>query len=444
MKRRLGVYALIMCVLSWLQWSCGVGPIPSDLHTHGEEDTHGQLDDGRSEQALRVSESITTRCSTSVVRGLSEQLLAEINCIRPSTMASISGISGVTLGSAVLPWLQKPAAEALRRAVAARKTSMYITSAIRTLPQQYLLYEWYRRGLCGIPLAASPGNSNHEAGLAIDTSDYSGWRPTLSRYGFRWLGGNDPVHFDYVQGGVDLRGLSVLAFQRLWNRNNPKDRISEDGGYGAQTAARIARSPGEGFPLGASCKTSPPPVAPPNPPNKTESFDAIELYWARESDGRYKLHALAPDRIVKVEYYVDNFLIAIAERKQGDNFPAFYRFSVEKAQRLFEVRGFDTNGKRVGLGVGMLDVTEGPSFSIRQLGTNLYEVSLERPPTEVAAVEVDIDRFPITDTTTNQRRNTRRAVRFAIQQLGTRQVSLSTFNADGSLRGTLQRSFTFR
>lgn len=432
-------------MLSWFQWSCGVGS--GDLHIHGEEDTHGQLDDGRTEQALKVSEAISTRCSTSAVRGLSEQLLAEINCIRPGTMASISGISGVTLGSAVLPWLQKPAADALRRAVSARKTSMYITSAIRTLPQQYLLYEWYRRGRCGISLAASPGNSNHEAGLAIDTSDYGGWRPTLSNYGFRWLGGNDPVHFDYVQGGVDLRGLSVLAFQRLWNRNYPNDRISEDGGYGAQTASRIARAPGDGFPVGAVCNNPQPPKPPvtsPNPPDNTETTDAIEVYWAREADGRYKLHALAPSRIVKVEYYVDNFLIALSERSIADNFPAFYRFTVEKQQRLFEVRGFDANGKRVGLGVGMLDVTDGTSFSIRQLGERLYEVSLERPPSDVSAIEVDVDRFPLTDTTSNQRRSTRLAVRFALQQIGLRQVSLSTFHSDGSLRGTLQRSFTFR
>ena len=38
----------------------------------------------------------------------------------------------------------------------------------------------------------------------------------MTANGFRWLGSNDPVHYDFVFGGtVDLRGLSVTAFERL-------------------------------------------------------------------------------------------------------------------------------------------------------------------------------------------------------------------------------------
>jgi hypothetical protein len=48
-----------------------------------------------------------------------------------------------------------------------------------------------------------------------------------------------------------VSGLSVLAFQRLWNRNNPKDRLAEDGAYGPQTEARLARAPSAGFAIGA-------------------------------------------------------------------------------------------------------------------------------------------------------------------------------------------------
>jgi len=48
----------------------------------------------------------------------------------------------------------------------------------------------------------------------------------------------------------------VLAFQKLWNRNNPGDKIGEDGAYGPQTEARLKKSPATGFATGASCTTS--------------------------------------------------------------------------------------------------------------------------------------------------------------------------------------------
>ena len=130
---------------------------------------------------------------------------------------------------------------------------MTINSALRTLPQQYLLYQWYLQGRCGIGLAAAPGNSNHESGLAIDIDDNTGWNASMSAHGFKWFGSADPVHFDYVAGGIDLRGPSVLAFQKLWNENNPNDKIAEDGSYGPDTEKRLTQSPVGGFAKGATC-----------------------------------------------------------------------------------------------------------------------------------------------------------------------------------------------
>jgi N-acetylmuramoyl-L-alanine amidase len=90
-------------------------------------------------------------------------------------------------------------------------------------------------GACGISLAAKPGNSNHEGGLAIDVNDAANWNTYLAPYNFRYLGASDPVHFDYLGGGVDIKGTSVLAFQQLWNCNNPTDQIAADGVYGPNT-----------------------------------------------------------------------------------------------------------------------------------------------------------------------------------------------------------------
>jgi hypothetical protein len=168
-------------------------------------------------------------------------------------MARIDDVPNTTLGSAVFPFLQSPAAAALRNVAKTRTVKLVINSALRTLPQQYLLYRWFQTRRCGIGLAASPGRSNHESGVAVDVNDNAGWRTGFQGNGWRWLGSSDPVHYDYTAGGVSLTGLSVRAFQRLWNRNNPADRIAEDGAYGAATETRLARSPIGGFPIGPSC-----------------------------------------------------------------------------------------------------------------------------------------------------------------------------------------------
>jgi hypothetical protein len=204
-----------------------------------------------------VSLAVTQSCSTTSVKGLSQQLVDEINCLSPGTLSSIASIKDVSLGSAVFPYLQTPAATALSKAVAARGTTMTINSALRTLPQQYLLYEWYLQGRCGIGLAAKPGNSNHESGLAVDIDDNTGWNSFMSAHGWKWYGSADPVHFDYVSGGIDLRGPSVLAFQKLWNENNPNDTIAEDGSYGPDTETRLTKSPVGGFAKGATCTQTP-------------------------------------------------------------------------------------------------------------------------------------------------------------------------------------------
>ena len=195
-----------------------------------------------------------TACSTAGAAGLSEQLLAEVECMRPGTLSSIAGIPGLGLNAGVLSKLNRGAAGALRTAVAG--SSLTLNSATRSTAQQYILYYWYEHGRCTgvVSLAARPGRSNHESGLAIDTSAYSSWKTRLANQGFRWLGSSDPVHFDYAgSGAVDIRPLAVKAFQRLWNRNHPGDRIAEDGAWGPATASRMDRAPAGGFDVGANC-----------------------------------------------------------------------------------------------------------------------------------------------------------------------------------------------
>jgi uncharacterized protein (TIGR03382 family) len=203
-----------------------------------------------------VSAAVTTTCSTTAVKGLATQLVEEIQCLKPGSLMRIDNEKGLSLGAAVFPYLQTPAAKGLLAAQKARGVTMSINSALRALPQQYLLYRWYQTGRCGIALAAKPGTSNHESALAVDVNDYTGWRATMEGKGFRWFGSADVVHFDFVgDGRVDLKGDDVRAFQRLWNRNHADDQIDVDGAYGPATEARLAKAPVGGFPIGAKCDT---------------------------------------------------------------------------------------------------------------------------------------------------------------------------------------------
>ena len=187
-----------------------------------------------------------SNCSTSVVLGLSLQVAEEMDCIQANTMTRLATGGGISfVGSAVLPYLEPDAARDLRA-----EANAAITSLFRTVVQQYLLYEWYQQGRCGIAIAATPGNSNHETGKAADLSNWANVIGAMSNHGWAHDVPGDDVHFDHT-ASADLRGLDVHAFQRLWNRNHPEDRISEDGVYGPMTAARIARSPSGGFPVGA-------------------------------------------------------------------------------------------------------------------------------------------------------------------------------------------------
>jgi hypothetical protein len=101
-----------------------------------------------------------------------------------------------------------------------------------------------------VTLAATPGNSPHEKGLAIDIQEHAKWRTVLERHKWKWRGNADRPHFTYVGDGIITNVLreSIRAFQRLWNLHNPGDRITEDGLFGElETGPRLLKSPVNGF-----------------------------------------------------------------------------------------------------------------------------------------------------------------------------------------------------
>jgi Putative peptidoglycan binding domain/D-alanyl-D-alanine carboxypeptidase len=191
-------------------------------------------------------------CSTAAVRGLSLQIIAEMNLLVPNVLVSIEGLNIKSTSLAVNPYLQSAAKEALRRAIAAKGgATLEINSTYRTIAQQFLLRSWFEMGACDIADAALPGRSNHEDGLALDTSDFDDWIVALEDENWEWFGrfSPDDVHFSFGGVGVrnDIGDIGVKAFQRLWNTHNPNDLIEDDGLWGDQTAARLRMSPADGF-----------------------------------------------------------------------------------------------------------------------------------------------------------------------------------------------------
>ncbi|AFY71502.1 Peptidoglycan-binding domain 1 protein [Thalassoporum mexicanum PCC 7367] len=189
-------------------------------------------------------------CDTGQIRGLSLQIIAVMNTLVTNVLVNFDDLNVDVNGDQINPFVQPAAKESLRLAINKRGTKLVVNSAFRTVAQQYLLRRQFELGLCGIFAAARPGFSNHEGGLALDIQDPQGWRPFLEQHSWYWLGAFDPPHFDYqfrAASRQDLGIVGVKAFQRLWNQNNPTDQIAEDGIYGAQTGARIANSPAEGF-----------------------------------------------------------------------------------------------------------------------------------------------------------------------------------------------------
>jgi N-acetylmuramoyl-L-alanine amidase len=181
--------------------------------------------------------------STSIANGLSQQLIYQLQLNMSNAFVSFDDLN-VDLLDAAFPYVQAAAKQGLQNAIQERGTKMLVNSCYRTIAQQMILYN--DRFSNPNPVAA-PGRSNHQTGLAIDIEDPRGWEPFLIRHGWSPLPG-DPPHFDYVGGGVtDIRSQSILAFQQLWNKNNPSNKIDEDGGFGPQTEDALNQSPANGF-----------------------------------------------------------------------------------------------------------------------------------------------------------------------------------------------------
>jgi len=315
-----------------------------------EDPIYGTLD-----SEVAVSAYVTSGCSTSVVVGLSKQIADEIGCMSPSSLVKFTAGGNLTFTSnAVLPYMSSAAKTALGKVT--QTSSIQVNSGFRTVAQQYLLYRWYQTGRCGITAAATPGRSNHQSGRALDVQNYSSRITAMRNQGWSHSVPGDPVHFDYL-GSPDIRGKDVLAFQRLWNRNNPGDRIGEDGAYGPQTEARLKSAPATGFAQGPTCGTNAAPMQPQMPgeppPQEVRGAEIVSI------DG--------PDKVAPSSHAVFSIQIQNTGNVQ---IPSTARLSVEggAASQLYDASSWTSPSE-----VGPLNAAIAPGA----IGT--LDVEIETP-----------------------------------------------------------------
>ena len=205
------------------------------------------------------------KCSTGKTAPLNAQIAAEVECTAPGSFSPIDDLPNVKLGAGANPFLQRASDEALARVAALEPTlTMVVNSTWRSPVQQAILKAW--QGSCGVSLAAPPGRSKHESGQAIDVPLWTIYEfyEALKAEGWVWFcettnrgfihGCRDVPHYVQAQGR-DLRAVGVKAFQKLWNRAHPSDRLPETGQYDRRTASRMLEAPLRGFETGASCGT---------------------------------------------------------------------------------------------------------------------------------------------------------------------------------------------
>jgi N-acetylmuramoyl-L-alanine amidase len=189
-------------------------------------------------------------CETSSCIGLDRQLLHQINLTRKGLLVRIDDIPNLILGKSVHPWVQAGMRNCLVRLFAKYPNlKLYVNSAYRTIVGQALLYEHGQNDRCGIKIVSPPGRSNHNNASSFDLENWEDVIDELEQFGFSWLGHrmNDKMHFDCEQNCIDMRSISIQAFQQLHNLANPQDKLAIDGDYGSLAASRLKIAPVEGF-----------------------------------------------------------------------------------------------------------------------------------------------------------------------------------------------------
>lgn len=194
-----------------------------------------------------------------LVDGLGRQLVEELRCMDDTRLVFFQPCRnpGCIYAAGPQPLAMRPEVfQALGEAALAKRDFISISAAYRDVGMQYYS-RWYVENCDPTFNAAVPGTSNHQGGRAVDVVAYNFWWNALLEVGFEHPIPTDEPHFEltgdaqFVAESTELQSMSVLAFERLWNRNHPETPIAEDGIYDEATKNALGQAPVEGFAVGA-------------------------------------------------------------------------------------------------------------------------------------------------------------------------------------------------
>ena len=285
-------------------------------------------------------------------------------------MRSFAGAPSISYTPTVFPVLQGPATDTFAGVAADFAGTIPVNSATRTLPQQLLLFAWYTNSprLCNANLAARPGNSNHNGGLAVDIGSSGTWATRMRGRQFIDNVSSEPWHFFYSGAGtMDIRSLSVLAFQKLYNRNFPENPIDEDGVYGPQTEAALRESPADGFSRAPSCPAVNAFVAHP--------YTApVRVDWRYVAEDTIRIRANGSGGMETVRYTVVETGEVVSVEREEPFFNTLLNVPTDQYDQVsILIEGFDIDGDLRGRSLAVL--TADPNVFARPLGDGVYEIA---------------------------------------------------------------------
>ena len=172
---------------------------------------------------------------------IADALVSAVDCTSRRETAYVSGQSSsidvITIGGKAVTRATGHAFLRMQRAADAAGVYLALTSGFRTNAEQQYLYGCYQSGSCnGGNLAAPPGYSNHQSGVAVDLTTSAWLAANAGRFGFRRTVPSEAWHYEY--SGEDPGGQCSGGI--TWS--SPRDGgWYENGIWFKATAPRAAR-----------------------------------------------------------------------------------------------------------------------------------------------------------------------------------------------------------
>jgi hypothetical protein len=139
---------------------------------------------------------------TEQVGQTSEELRSAVNCNKKTATASRAGnaytISLITVGGRPVSIATGHAFLKMQKAAHEAGVYLAINSGFRSMAEQKYLYNCYLTGSCNNGnLAAKPGYSNHQSGVALDLSTSSWLANNAGRFGFQRTVPSESWHYEF-------------------------------------------------------------------------------------------------------------------------------------------------------------------------------------------------------------------------------------------------------